>query len=63
MALSEQEQAELDALQAKAAEPEPRTTTGLAGVLHTLVDVASGAQAHLPADSADSGTEGSGFAG
>jgi len=50
MALTEEQQALLEALQAKAAEKEPRTETGLKGVLHAVLDVVSGNVAHLPAD-------------
>lgn len=48
MPLSKDQQAELERLQAEAVKPEPRTDTGLAGVLHTVLDVASGVVAHLP---------------
>jgi hypothetical protein len=47
MALTPQEQAVLEELQRRAAEKPPRTETGIAGLLHTLIDVASGAVAHL----------------
>ena len=50
MVLTPEQQAELDALQAKAAEPEPRTETGVTGVLHALIDSASGVVAHRAAD-------------
>jgi hypothetical protein len=50
MALTAAEQAQLDALQAQANAPEPRTADGLKGVLHTILDVLSGTVAHLPED-------------
>jgi len=50
MALTPEQQAQLEALQEAAAAPDPRTTSGLAGVLHTLADVASGAVAGLGGD-------------
>jgi hypothetical protein len=46
MALTKEQQALLEALVAKAAEKEPRTETGVAGVLHALIDSASGEAAH-----------------
>ena len=51
MALTADQQALLDALVAKQSEPEPRTETGLAGILHALIDTVSGAVAHRGADS------------
>jgi len=48
MPLTPEQQAQLEALQAEATRPEPRTETGLAGVLHTILDVVSGAVPHLP---------------
>jgi hypothetical protein len=50
MVLTPAQQAELEALQAEASKPEPRTETGIAGVLHVLLDVAAGAVPHLAAD-------------
>lgn len=50
MALTPAEQAQLDALQAQANAPEPRTTDGLKGVLHTILDVVSGNVPHLASD-------------
>jgi len=47
MALTEEQAAQLAALEAERDAPEPRTETGLAGVLHTLLDVASGHVPHL----------------
>ena len=46
MALTDAEQAELDRLIAQKVAPEPRTDTGAVGVLHALIDSASGAEAH-----------------
>lgn len=46
MALTEAEQAELDRLIAQKVAPEPRTETGVVGVLHALIDTASGAAAN-----------------
>jgi hypothetical protein len=48
--LTPEQQSELEALQAEASKPEPRTETGLAGLLHTVLDVVSGAVAHLPGE-------------
>ena len=45
MALTDAEQAELDRLIAQKVAPEPRTETGVAGVLHALIDSVSGAVA------------------
>ena len=50
MALTPEEQAQLEALQAQANAPEPRTTTGLKGILHTVLDVVSGNVPHLAED-------------
>jgi hypothetical protein len=50
MPLTPEQEAQLAALQAEAVRPEPRTETGIAGILHTLIDVASGAVAHLGSD-------------
>jgi hypothetical protein len=50
MPLTAAQQAELEALQAEASKPEPRTEGGLAGILHTVLDVVSGAVPHLAAD-------------
>lgn len=46
MALTPEQQAELDRLQAEAAKPEPRTETGVTGILHALIDTVSGVVAH-----------------
>lgn len=46
MALTDAEQAELDRLIARKVAPEPRTETGVAGILHALIDSVSGAEAH-----------------
>lgn len=46
MALTPEQQAQLDALQAEASRPEPRTETGAVGILHALIDSVSGAVAH-----------------
>ena len=48
--LTPAEQAQLAELQAKENAPEPRTETGVKGVLHTLIDVVSGKVAHLSDD-------------
>jgi hypothetical protein len=50
MVLTPEQQAELDSLTAQAALPEPRTETGVTGVLHALIDSASGAVAHRGAE-------------
>ena len=50
MALTPEQQAQLDALEAEKNKPEPRTDTGVAGVLHVLLDIGSGALAHLGSD-------------
>lgn len=50
MALTDAEQAELDRLIAEKVKPEPRTETGRVGVLHALIDSASGAVAHRSAE-------------
>lgn len=47
MALTEEQEAQLAALLEQRAAPEPRTETGLAGLLHVLLDVVSGAVPHL----------------
>jgi hypothetical protein len=52
MALTAEQQAQLDALQAQAAAPEPRTETGVAGILHTLLDVNTGTLAILTPEAA-----------
>lgn len=46
MVLTPEQQAELAALQEEAKKPEPRTDTGLVGILHALIDSASGVVAH-----------------
>lgn len=46
MVLTPEQQAELDRLNAEAAKPEPRTETGLVGILHALIDSAAGSIAH-----------------
>lgn len=48
--LSDAERAQLAELQAKENAPEPRTETGVKGVLHTLIDVVSGVVPHLGED-------------
>ena len=50
MPLTKEQEAQLAELQAEAGKPEPRTETGVAGVLHTLLDVVSGNVPHLAAD-------------
>lgn len=50
MALSAEQQAQLDALMAAKDAPAYRTSSGLAGVLHKLTDVVSGAVAHVGPD-------------
>lgn len=50
MPLTPEQQAQLEALQAESSKPEPRTGSGLAGILHTVLDVVSGAVPHLAAD-------------
>jgi hypothetical protein len=50
MQLTAEQQAVFDALVAKQAETEPRTETGLVGILHSLIDSASGAVAHRGED-------------
>ena len=50
MPLTPQQQQQLADLQAEASRPEPRTETGLAGILHTVLDVVSGAVPHLAAE-------------
>lgn len=50
MPLTKDQQAELERLQAEQAKPEPRTESGLAGLLHTVLDVVSGTVAHLPGE-------------
>ena len=47
MALTKEQQAQLDELQAQRDAPPVRTTTGLAGILHHLIDVTSGRVAHV----------------
>ena len=48
--LTPEQQAQLDALNAEAARPEPRAETGVAGLLHALIDSASGEVAHRGPD-------------
>jgi hypothetical protein len=50
MALSEEQARQLAQLEAERDAPEPRTTAGLKGVLHILLDVASGNVPHLATD-------------
>jgi|SRR5580704_13387669 leucyl-tRNA synthetase len=50
MVLSPEQEAQLAELQAQANAPEPRTDTGVKGVLHTLIDVVSGVVPHLGED-------------
>lgn len=50
MALTKEEQAELDALKVKENAPEPRTEDGLPGLLHALIDSVSGTVAHRGAE-------------
>jgi len=53
MALTPDQQAQLAQLEAERDAPEPRTETGIKGVLHTLIDVAAGRVAHLPDEAWD----------
>jgi len=53
MALSKQQQAQLAALEAQRDEPVKRTTHGLAGILHHLLDVTSGRVAHVSPEVVD----------
>ena len=50
MALTEEQARVLAELQAQRDAPEPRTDTGLPGILHALLDVVSGAVPHLAGD-------------
>jgi outer membrane murein-binding lipoprotein Lpp len=50
MPLTPEQEAQLAELQAEQSRPEPRTDSGLAGILHTLLDIVSGAVPHLAAD-------------
>jgi hypothetical protein len=50
MALTDDQARQLAELQAQRDAPEPRTETGVAGVLHTLIDVVSGTVPHLAGD-------------
>jgi leucyl-tRNA synthetase len=50
MPLTPDQEKQLAELQAEQARPEPRTETGLAGILHTVLDVVSGAVPHLAAE-------------
>jgi hypothetical protein len=47
MALTPEQEKALAALEAERDAPEPRTTTGVKGVLHTLLDLASGVVPHI----------------
>lgn len=53
MALTPDQQAQLEALQAEANAPPHRTADGLKGVLHTVLDVVSGNVPHLAVDAWD----------
>ena len=53
MALSKEQQAQLDALEAVRDAPPVRTEHGLAGILHTLIDLVSGRVAHVAPDVVD----------
>lgn len=50
MPLTKEQEAQLAELQAEQNKPEPRTESGLAGILHSILDVVSGDVAHLPAE-------------
>ena len=50
MALTPEQEKQLAELQAEQNKPDPRTESGLAGILHTVLDVVAGDVAHLPAD-------------
>jgi hypothetical protein len=50
MPLTPEQQAQLEALQAAAVAPPHRTRTGVAGVLHALIETVSGAVAHRSPD-------------
>lgn len=47
MPLTPAQQAQLEALQAEAAKPEPRTEKGIVGVIHALIDIVGGVVAHV----------------
>ena len=47
MALTDEQAKVLADLQAQRDAPEPRTETGLAGLLHTLIDVVAGRVPHV----------------
>jgi leucyl-tRNA synthetase len=53
MALTEEQAKLLAELQAQQDAPEPRTETGLAGLLHTLIDVVSGRVPHVAPEAWD----------
>lgn len=46
MALTAEQQAQLEALQAEASKPPHRTREGVAGVLHALIETVAGVVAH-----------------
>lgn len=50
MPLTKEQEQQLAELQAEQSRPEPRTESGLAGVLHSVLDVLAGDVAHLPAE-------------